>query len=284
MNHGARKVNGISLHYLDHPGSGDTIVLLHGLSANAHSFDELAARLAGQFRIVAPDLRGRGLSDRPASGYSIEEHAKDVVQLLDAIDLRHVILGGHSYGAFLAAYIASYLAPYVRRLILLDIADSSARSLRVGALLSPFLSRLGRTWPSRNEFLTETKAAPFLRGRWDPAMESYFDADIEEDGAGHIRCRMPPAAIGEVFLDGARLDWREILRNVRQPSLLLHGIEPYGDDTATPVVLPEEAFDTASAMLNCKCRPVPGNHFTMLYGEGATRMAASISEFLAEGN
>jgi pimeloyl-ACP methyl ester carboxylesterase len=62
-----RDTNGIHLHYLDYPGDGPTLILMHGLTANAHSFAGLIrAGLSPQLPVLAVDLRGRGLSDCPA--------------------------------------------------------------------------------------------------------------------------------------------------------------------------------------------------------------------------
>ena len=69
-------VNGIRLHYLDCPGGDPPLLLLHGLTANAHHFDGLIdAGLSPRYRLLIPDFRGRGLSDKPESGYTIADHA-----------------------------------------------------------------------------------------------------------------------------------------------------------------------------------------------------------------
>ena len=81
------QINDIQLHYLDHPGGDPPLVLMPGLAANAHSFDGLIkAGLSPTLRVLALDLRGRGLSDKPDSGYSMADHAADVLGLLDALD------------------------------------------------------------------------------------------------------------------------------------------------------------------------------------------------------
>jgi len=101
-------VNGIRLHLADHSGGEPPIVLLPGITANLHNFDGLLdAGLAPRFRAIALDLRGRGLSDKPAQGYSIAEHAADVIGVLDHLGLEQVVLGGHSFGALLTAFIAA---------------------------------------------------------------------------------------------------------------------------------------------------------------------------------
>ena len=79
------RTNGIQLHYLEHPGDGPSTVLLPGLTANAHAFDGLVqAGLSPRFHTLALDLRGRGLSDAPEYGYTMADHAADVLGLLDA--------------------------------------------------------------------------------------------------------------------------------------------------------------------------------------------------------
>jgi pimeloyl-ACP methyl ester carboxylesterase len=277
-------VNGISLHYLDHPGKAGPIVLLHGLSANAHSFDQIVASgLSPAFRVLALDLRGRGGSDKPPTGYSIEEHAEDVTRWLEGLGIGVVFLAGHSYGAFLAAYIAERRPDLVKRLVLLDVSHSAARSPRVGELLRPSLGRLSRRWASREDFLAEMKEAPFLRGRWTPAVESYLATDVEQGADGQVWCRTPLAAVVEAARDGALIDWASLMARIQQPSLLICATEPFGESDATPIVLPDEATATAALMRNCRVVPVPGNHLTMLFGEGASRISAALHEFLADG-
>src|SRR5512138_8093 len=80
------RTNGLQLHYLEHLGDGLPIVLLPGLTANAHAFDGLIqAGLSPRFHALALDLRGRGLSDAPEDGYTMADHAADVIGLLDAL-------------------------------------------------------------------------------------------------------------------------------------------------------------------------------------------------------
>jgi pimeloyl-ACP methyl ester carboxylesterase len=96
------RVNDIQLHYLDHPGGDPPLVLMPGLTANAYSFDGLInAGLSSALRVLALDLRGRGLSDKPDSGYSMADHAADVLGLLNALEFQRVVLGGHSFWGLL---------------------------------------------------------------------------------------------------------------------------------------------------------------------------------------
>src|SRR5450759_1748267 len=63
---------------LDSSGEGPAIVAIHGLTASHVSFAGIAERLAGRRPFFAPDLRGRGRSDKPATGYGMRQHALDV--------------------------------------------------------------------------------------------------------------------------------------------------------------------------------------------------------------
>ena len=282
MKDGTVSVNGIQLHYLDHPGRRGPLVLLHGLSANAHSFDQVvSAGISPEFRVLALDLRGRGGSDKPLLGYSIATHAADVTGWLQELGVGDVALGGHSYGAYVAAYVAQQHPELAKKLVLLDISHSAPRSARVGELLRPSLSRLGRSWPSRADFLSEMKDAPFLRGRWDSAIESYFATDVEEREDGQVYARTAITAVVEAARDGALMDWSAILAGIAQPSLLIYATDAYGDSAATPLVLPDEAVETAALMGDCRVVSVPGNHLTMLFGEGARQTSAAVAQFLS---
>ena len=96
-------------------------MLAPGLTANAHSFDGLMrAGLGDVARVIALDLRGRGESDAPPSGYAMEDHARDVLGLLDALGLERVVMGGHSFGGLLTYWLAANHPERVERCVVLD--------------------------------------------------------------------------------------------------------------------------------------------------------------------
>ena len=59
-------VNNINLHYIDHGANGPVLILMHGLTANANAFDAVIPGLQTSYQVICPDLRGNGLSDKPA--------------------------------------------------------------------------------------------------------------------------------------------------------------------------------------------------------------------------
>jgi len=128
---------GLRLSYLEwgrRDTAAPTLLLLHGGSANAHWWDFVAPQLAATCHVLAPDLRGHGCSDVPATrAYSLDDHAGDVAHLVDALALEKVILVGHSFGGFTVLAASALLAERLAGLALVDsrgaITERSARYL-----------------------------------------------------------------------------------------------------------------------------------------------------------
>ncbi|MGV9776259.1 alpha/beta fold hydrolase [Streptosporangium sp. NPDC003464] len=99
-------LDGRRLSYVDFGGAGRPLVALHGHMSEGASFAALAATLAPEWRVIAPDQRGHGESDR-AADYSREGYVADVVALLDHLGLDRAVVLGHSLGAINAYQLAA---------------------------------------------------------------------------------------------------------------------------------------------------------------------------------
>ena len=95
-------VNGNSLHYRDWGGSGQPVVLVHGLASNCRIWDLVAPILASEFRVIALDQRGHGRSFKPDEGYDFATVVSDLDGVIDALELTHPIIVGHSWGGDVA--------------------------------------------------------------------------------------------------------------------------------------------------------------------------------------
>ncbi len=124
------KTNGINLHYTRTGGNKPTIILLHGLMANGLCWIGLARALEEEYDVIMPDARGHGQSSVPDYGYQYEDHANDVVGLMDSLKLSSPLLLGHSMGGMTAAVVASRKPSLLRGLILADPTFLSPRAQR----------------------------------------------------------------------------------------------------------------------------------------------------------
>lgn len=271
--------NGIRLHYLDYGGTGQPMILMHGLTANAHSFDGLIrAGLNTHARVLAVDLRGRGLSDKPDTGYRMENHAQDILSLMDALKFESAILVGHSFGGLLAMYLA---ANYPQRVTKLVIMDAGILHPNVRDLIKPSLERLGKPVPSLDAYLNAVKASPYFHdGFWDEDVEAYYRADVELLPDGSVRSLSRPDAIAEAVEGTLVEDWLEIMGRIAQPALMVHAVEGVGPAGTPPVITVEGARQTVEALGNCRYYQATGHHVTMMFGKNAPGVAQAIIDFV----
>ena len=277
MNSKFLKTNEINLHFLDFAGENPPIILMHGVTANSHAFDGLVkAGINENNRFISVDLRGRGLSDKPEKGYSMENHARDILGLLDHLNIEKAILGGHSFGALLTIYMAHYYPERIEKLILIDAAAKLHPDVR--EMLIPAMSRLGKTFPSFAEYLEKMKSSPYLNF-WDESMESYYKADVKENVDGTVTQRSSVENIFEALTSGSfGENWIDFIKSIKKPAILLNGSDNYGLDA--PILPKEFALETVNMMADCKYQQIPGNHQTMIYGNGANEIVKAIRDFI----
>lgn len=92
------RANGAAFHVVE-AGAGAPLLLLHGWPEFWLTWEPVMARLADRFRLIAPDLRGFGGSDKPATtAYGPDRHAADMLALLDALGIARVGVVGHDVG------------------------------------------------------------------------------------------------------------------------------------------------------------------------------------------
>lgn len=132
-------VDGARIHYLDE-GFGDVIVLLHGIGASSEDWEAQVDALRAQYRVIAPDLRGFGKSER-AGNYRIERFAADVWALLAELKIDRFSLVGHSMGGAIALEMAIAKPACIERILLANTLPSFQIDTWKKRLL--FVTRLG---------------------------------------------------------------------------------------------------------------------------------------------
>lgn len=114
--------SGIRLHY-QQVGSGPDLVLVHGLTGNLAVWHlQMVPLLMHRFRVLTYDLRGHGYSDVPAEGYTPDDMAGDLLELLDALGIDRAAVVGHSYGADTALYFAHHHPDRVSAVVAIEAA------------------------------------------------------------------------------------------------------------------------------------------------------------------
>jgi len=129
IRHHTVQANGIRQHYLE-AGSGPPVVLLHGFPETSFAWRAQIPVLSERHRVIAPDLRGYGASEKPAAGYDKRTMAKDLVALLDSLGIGKIALVGHDRGARVATRFAK---DHPGRLVVMDNVPTRTVARRVDA-------------------------------------------------------------------------------------------------------------------------------------------------------
>src|SRR5258708_835247 len=114
--------NSVTLHYTEE-GQGASLVLLHGYPFGGAIWQTQQQGLSSNYRVITPDLRGHGQSPAPDGVYEMELMARDVLALLDSLNVQKAAIMGHSMGGYVT-FALWRLAP--ERFIALGLIDSQA--------------------------------------------------------------------------------------------------------------------------------------------------------------
>jgi epoxide hydrolase 4 len=189
LEHGYAEVGGgLRLHYVE-AGSGPLLVLLHGFPEFWYSWRRQIPALAkAGFHVVAPDMRGYNLSDKPADwrAYRVEALADDIAGLIGHFGKEPANLAGHDWGAAVAYGVAMYRPEVVRRLAILNVPHTER-------MLAGFrtLRQLRKSWymfffqiPGLPEALLRRDDFAFAkRALRADSRESFSDEDLERYAA-----------------------------------------------------------------------------------------------------
>lgn len=185
IRHGYAKTNGIQLHYVESGGGENLVILLHGFPEFWYSWRHQLTALGKRFHVVAPDMRGYNLSEKPprVEDYTTDVLVDDVIGLMDHFGAAQAAIVGHDWGAGVAWAVAQTHPERVSKLVVLQVPPAAAwrANLTVSQLLRSwymFFFQLPRVpeWAiRRNNFkgLDSVFKDKVVRGG------SFTDADVE---------------------------------------------------------------------------------------------------------
>jgi pimeloyl-ACP methyl ester carboxylesterase len=259
-------------------------VAVHGITASGMSWPAVARRLAADWTLVAPDLRGRGAAAELPGPYGLRRHAEDVCAVARKAG-SDVVLVGHSMGAFIALLAAAAEPDLFRRVVLVDgglpfppppagvDVDDVLR-----ATLGPAIERLSTTFPSEQAYLDFFRAHPALSADWNDDIANYARYDLTGP-PGELRSR--------VVGDAVRADGRDVLvltsdflaawDALRVPTVVLRAT--LGMFGQVPGLITDEiAADAARRRPDFVVETVAdANHYTILF---ADRFAARVAHHI----
>ncbi len=200
------ETNGTRLYVQQDSEAGEPVLFLHFGNACAAVWDLVIPHFVDRYRVLRLDLRGHGRSDQPPDGYAIENLARDVVGVLDALGIDQTHIVGSSMGAEVAASLAAQWPDRVRTLVLegafqnafgrdsiygepseallADLrATRAARPPLVGdtpdEVLAEWLNRWGRSGDDRLARALRPAIGPTRDGRYAPIGAPILDAYME---------------------------------------------------------------------------------------------------------
>jgi pimeloyl-ACP methyl ester carboxylesterase len=273
--------NGIQLAY-DETGAGDkTLILLHGITTNRHNFDGLIrAGLGEHYHLLRVDLRGRGESDKPKTGYHMRDHAADILEMMDRLKIEKTVLVGHSFGGLLSVFMAAHSPERLEKIVIIDAARE-ATTEETAVKIRPSLERLKMPIPSADAMIAAVKSMPYyVDGSWSEDLENMYRSELELMPDGTYQRRIYGDGILEAMDKIIADDWYSHFRNVKVPTLLIHAPAPFGGAGASPIVSLEGAEETCALIPNCQYKQVTGHHITMVFGDNAPKVVEAIREFV----
>ena len=262
-----------------------TLVAIHGVTSSHLAFAAVARALP-EYRIVAPDLRGRGRSNELGGPYGMARHADDVKALLDHLGIDKAVPVGHSMGAFVSLVLAHRYPEVADALVLIDggmpleLPAGVSADESIAAILGPAAERLSMTFASPEAYRDLWRAHPAFANLWNDDVAAYADYDtrVVEEGirpaTGFEALRDDTVDLGE---PGGTL--MAAIDNLAVPALLLQAERGLLDQ---PEGLYRDGYlaQWEARVAQLTTRKVMGvNHYTIVFAEaGVSAVAQAVRE------
>jgi len=230
----------VRLHYLEYGSDGQPLVIVPGITSPAITWGFIAEKLADGHRVIVLDVRGRGLSDKPTTGFTLPDYAADVAALLGALDLDRADVLGHSMGARIAAAFGVLHPDLARRLVIVDPPLTGPGRPEYPTSLEAFMEQLAKA----RECATVEDMRPYFPS-WD-------------DEQLRLRAEWLPTcdetAVRETWLNFHSEDLFDYLRALKPPVLFMYG----GESPAVSDEGAQEVHET-NPSLEIACIPSAGH-------------------------
>ena len=246
-------------HRFDGPIGAPPLVLSNSLGTNLGMWDGQMPALVERFRVLRYDSRGHGQSAAPPGPYRIEELGRDLIALLDALDIPRVRFCGLSKGGMVGMWLASNAPERVERLVLCNTsAHLPGRELWNARIEAVRATGMAAVAPQ----VLERWLTPEFRGRAPEVVEKVRRMLLATPPDGYAACA---TAIRD-------MDQRESISTIRAPALVVVGAR----DPSTP---PVHGRQIAERIRGSKVVELPAAHLSNV--EAADQFTAAVLEFVS---
>lgn len=263
-------VNGVNLLCRDTVLGAQAILCLHGRWGRGETWSDFIGRYRDSYRVIAPDQRGHGLSDKPVARYASEDLARDAHGLIVQLGCAPALVVGHSMGGRVAAHLAVQYPQDVRALAILDETAGGPENLSTlpPEEVSPddhLTAEWPTPYPSYEEAIRDLTSR-FSRGS---SVRYFLDSLVETvEGYDFLFSRYAMAALAEYHRE-----WYDILPHIRCPVLLVRATESW-------CLSREDAERMRALIEDCTYFEVAGSDH-MVYADDPEEFYPRFEEFLS---
>jgi 3-oxoadipate enol-lactonase len=245
-------VNGVKLSILE-AGQGAPVIYVHGVVTTSNIFTKYVGAYSPDFCGIAVDLRGYGDSEKPTSGFNLDQFPKDLIALADVLGIERAVWVGVSMGGMILQRLALDNPSRVRALVLVSTMDRPM-------ILDENPATIGKPRDYK-EVSKNIIICSFPPGTRADTYQPLLD-------------RIPTwnaTVVSEALASMSKFDLRGQLTPIQAPTLIVVGEK---DDSATPAI----AMDMHAQIRNSKVAEFKTGHFMM--AEDPERFGAVLGEFL----
>lgn len=185
------KLDQMQIHVRHSLNDKPVILFLHFSGGNLNMWEGILPQFENEFGVIAPDLRGHGKSDKPLTGYHIDDMANDMVLLLDKLSVRRCHIVGSSMGAEVGLSIAASHPGRVQSLVcegafcnefgeygLFDGTDQEIERKKQ-AMRTALAKREERVFKTIAEYVEEQRAQLLQQGLWNDNFLAFFENNLQ---------------------------------------------------------------------------------------------------------
>jgi pimeloyl-ACP methyl ester carboxylesterase len=265
------KARGLSFHYVEWDTAAQPPLLcLHGITQTAHSWDEVAAELSSEYRVLCLDQRGHGDSDwAPDGDYTRQSQAADIEAITDVLGLSRFLLAGMSMGGINSITFTARHPEKVRALLIVDVSpEVQARGVQN---IRSFIQASDEL-DSFEEFVEH--AHQFNPRRSLENLRSRLSHNLKQLPNGKWTWKYDKAlrSPGRGFQASALLNLWDDVRAIRCPTLVIKGAE-------SDILSSEGAENLQAAIPGSRLAVVPGAGHSVM-GDNPSGFVEAVRPFL----